>query len=149
VELLRADHSSLAAGDGHVVRKGTTAKLESPVAADADDREALRSVVAFYHRTLKESPEALRYLESRGLTDPEMIDRFQLGFANRKLGLTLPDKNRKTGAELRGRLFVRAALCVARAVAAEQQFIGADAERGGQVANHLERGLGRTAFVAF
>ena len=33
-----------------------------------------------------------------------MIDRFKLGFANRKLGLTLPDKNRKAGADLRGRL---------------------------------------------
>ena len=32
------------------------------------------------------------------------MERFQLGFANRKLGLTLPDKNRKEGAELRGRL---------------------------------------------
>jgi DNA primase len=104
VELLRADHPSLAAGDGHVIRKGTTAKLESPIAADADDRQALLSVMAFYHETLKQSPEALRDLESRGLTDPEMIDRFQLGFANRRLGLSLPDKNRKAVAELRGRL---------------------------------------------
>jgi DNA primase len=64
----------------------------------------LRDVVRFYHDTLKESPEALRYLESRGLTHPEMIGHFKLGFANRKLGLTLPEKNRKAGAELRGRL---------------------------------------------
>jgi hypothetical protein len=33
-----------------------------------------------------------------------MIGHFQLGFANRKLGLTLPDKNRKAGADLRGHL---------------------------------------------
>jgi hypothetical protein len=33
-----------------------------------------------------------------------MIGHFQIGFANRKLGLTLPDKNRKAGEELRGRL---------------------------------------------
>lgn len=104
VELLKDDHPSLAAGDGRVVRKGTTVKLASPVAHDADDRQTLRDVVAFYHQTLKESPEALRYLESRGLTHPEMIDRFQIGFANRKLGLTLPDKNRKAGEELRSRL---------------------------------------------
>jgi DNA primase len=104
VELLRADHPSLAASDGHVVRKGTTAKLDAPVSADADDRDALRQVVDFYHETLKESPEALRYLESRGLTHPEMIERFRIGFANRTLGYRLPDKNRKEGAELRGRL---------------------------------------------
>ncbi|QOY87930.1 CHC2 zinc finger domain-containing protein [Paludibaculum fermentans] len=103
-ELLRADHPSLAAGDGHVVRKGTAVKLEAPVALDADDRQTLRDVVSFYHKTLGESPEALRYLESRGLTHPEMMDRFQLGFANRTLGLTLPDRNRKAGADLRGRL---------------------------------------------
>jgi hypothetical protein len=33
-----------------------------------------------------------------------MVSHFKLGFANRKLGLTLPAKNRKAGAELRGRL---------------------------------------------
>jgi DNA primase catalytic core len=103
-ELLRADHPSLAAGNGHVVRQATAVKLKSPITPDADDQQTLRDVVRFYHDTLKESPEALRYLESRGLTHPEMIDRFQLGFANRKLGLTLPEKNRKAGAELRGRL---------------------------------------------
>ncbi|WP_080507505.1 CHC2 zinc finger domain-containing protein [Bryobacter aggregatus] len=104
VELLKADHPSLAAGEAHVVKKGTTAKLESPVGADADDPQTLLSVVEFYHKTLKESPEALRYLESRGLTNAEMVGHFKLGFANRKLGLTLPDKNRKAGADLRGRL---------------------------------------------
>ena len=104
VELLRADHSSLAAGEARVVKKGTTAKLDAPVKAEADDQEALRQVMAYYHETLKESPEALRYLESRGLTHPEMLERFQIGFANRTLGYRLPDKNRKEGAELRGRL---------------------------------------------
>ena len=104
VELLRSNHPSLAAGEAHVVKKGTTVKLDSPVGADADDQQTLLSVVEFYHQTLKESPEALRYLESRGLTNAEMIGHFKIGFANRKLGLTLPDKNRKAGADLRGRL---------------------------------------------
>jgi hypothetical protein len=48
--------------------------------------------------------EALRYLDSRGFTHPEMIERFQIGSANRTLGYRLPDGNRKEGAELRGRL---------------------------------------------
>ena len=59
---------------------------------------------SFYHETLKQSPEALRYLEARGLTHPEMVGHFRLGFANRTLGLRLPAKNRKAGADLRGRL---------------------------------------------
>jgi DNA primase len=74
------------------------------VSAEADDHEALKQLVAFYHETLKDSPEALRYLESRGLTHPELVERFQIGFANRTLGYRLPDKNRKEGAELRWRL---------------------------------------------
>lgn len=86
------------------MRKGTAAKLEAPLTAEAGEREALRQVVEFYHETLKESPEALRYLESRGLQNAEMIERFRIGFANRTLGYRLPDKNRKEGAVLRGRL---------------------------------------------
>ena len=104
VELLKADHPSLSAQVEKIVRKNTTAKLASPVTLDAGDQESLRGVVGFYHETLKNSPEALRYLEGRGLVHAEMIDHFKLGFANRKLGLTLPDKNRKAGADLRGRL---------------------------------------------
>jgi DNA primase catalytic core len=108
-ELLKADHPSLATGDpgkpGRVVRKGTTAavKLAAPIALDAGDQDALRSVVEFYHQTLKESPEALQYLQGRGFAHPEMVAHFKLGFANRKLGISLPDKNRKAGA-VRGRL---------------------------------------------
>src|SRR6202522_222230 len=104
VELLKADHPSLSAQVAKIVRKNTTAKLASPVTLDAGDQESLRGVVGFYHETLINSPEALRYLEGRGLVHAEMIDHFKLGFANRKLGLTLPDKNRKAGADLRGGL---------------------------------------------
>jgi DNA primase len=105
VELLRANHPSLAA-PGPVVRRGTTAavKLEAPFKIDADDRRALDQVVDYYHQTLKQSPEALRYLQRRGLEHPEMIDHFRIGFSNRTLGYRLPDKNRKDGAEIRGRL---------------------------------------------
>ena len=80
------------------------AKLEAPIEVNADDQRVLLQVVDYYHETLKQSPEALGYLEGRGLTHPEMIDHFKLGFANRTLGYRLPDKNRKAGAEMRGRL---------------------------------------------
>ena len=105
VELLRADHPSLAA-PGPIVRKATTAavKLEAPFQTAADDQRVLRQVVDYYHETLKESPEALKYLQGRGLDHPEMVAHFRLGFSNRTLGYRLPEKNRKTGAEIRGRL---------------------------------------------
>ena len=70
----------------------------------ADDQELLREVLDFYHSTLKGSPDALAYLESRGIRSPEAVERFRLGYANRTLGLGLPEKNRKLGAELRGGL---------------------------------------------
>ncbi len=106
VELLKADHPSLAAPLERVVRKGTAedVKLKTPIEATAEDNEVLLQTLDYYHETLLESPEALKYLAARGLDHPEMIGRFRLGFANRTLGYRLPEKNRKAGAEIRGRL---------------------------------------------
>jgi hypothetical protein len=85
--------------------KGSTVRtMPSPIDRDAGDVEVLGQVIGYYHETLKQSPEALAYLESRGLRHAEAIERFKLGYANRTLGYRLPDKNRKAGAELRGRL---------------------------------------------
>ena len=103
VELLRAD-LPLTAPSTNVVKTSVVRKLAPPVQADADDRELLAQVVGYYHETLKQSPEALKYLEGRGLQSSEMIDRFKLGFANRTLGLRLPMKQWKAGGEIRGRL---------------------------------------------
>jgi DNA primase len=74
------------------------------LAAEADRQILLRQVLDYYHATLKENPEALAYLAKRGLHHPELIARFQLGYANRTLGYRLPDKQLKAGAEQRGRL---------------------------------------------
>jgi DNA primase catalytic core len=108
VELLRADHLPLAADPGtpesRPVKHGTVRKLPPPVARDADDRMLLLQVMDYYNETLKQSPEAMKYLSSRGLQSSEIIDRFKLGFANRTLGYRLPAKNRAAGAEMRGRL---------------------------------------------
>lgn len=102
VELLRND-SPLAA-PAQPVKHSTVRKLPAPVAPDADDAALLRQVIDYYHDTLKQGPEALDYLEARGLRDASIIERFRLGFANRTLGLRLPESNRKVGAEVRERL---------------------------------------------
>jgi DNA primase catalytic core len=104
VELLRADHLPLAAAPIQPVKVGTVRKLPPPVKVEAGDRELLLEIVGYYNDTLKQSPEAMKYLESRGLKSSEIIDHFRLGFANRTLGYRLPAKNRATGAEMRGRL---------------------------------------------
>jgi DNA primase len=108
VELLK-DDSALAAGgigvvDGEPVKHSTVRSLAAPVALDGDDRAVLLQVVDYYRLSLKQSPEALAYLQSRGLNHPDLIDHFKLGFANRTLGLRLPDKRRVEGAQIRARL---------------------------------------------
>jgi DNA primase catalytic core len=100
VELLRADMLNT----GNTARIATVRKLPSPVEVGTDDKALLGQVADYYHRTLKQSPEALAYLESRGLKHPEFLERFRLGFSDRTLGLRLPMKNREAGAAIRGRL---------------------------------------------
>lgn len=112
VELLREGLpgvSSLAANGAAVAapKRSTVRALPVPVALDADDAALLGQVVDYYHATLKQSPEALAYLESRGITGnaaAQAIDTFKLGYANRTLGLRLPEKTRKAGADIRARL---------------------------------------------
>ncbi len=101
VELLRDGISTLAASP---VKRTTVRALDAPVSLDADDQALLNQVIDYYHNTLKTSPEALAYLKSRGIASMEAVEHFKLGFADRTLGLRLPQKNRIAGAEIRTRL---------------------------------------------
>jgi DNA primase len=85
-------------------KRGTVKTLPAAVAPDADDQALLNQVIDYYLETLKQSPEALAYLKARGLDHPELVDTFRLGYANRTLGLRLPERNRLAGGELRDRL---------------------------------------------
>ena len=102
VELLQQDYSLLAAKNP--VKRSTVQKLPSPLERSIEDAKLLVQVIEYYHQALKNSPEALAYLEKRGITSSEAIDHFKLGFANRTLGYRLPAKNRKEGATIRGQL---------------------------------------------
>ena len=75
---------------GPVVKQSTVPKLPCPVTMGAEDRAVLLEVVGFYHDTLKKTPDALRYLEKRGLKSSEMMERFKLGFSDRMLGPGFP-----------------------------------------------------------
>ena len=80
--------------------------------AGSEEREAdaastqteLRAVLDYYTATLKQSPEALAYLISRGLDHPELIDHLQLGYANRTLTYRLAPGHTQAGKAERGRL---------------------------------------------
>ncbi|MFC1750742.1 CHC2 zinc finger domain-containing protein [Pseudomonadota bacterium] len=104
VEVLKeGDVSSLAARTDGPVKRSTVTKLPTPLANNAEDQAQLKQVVDYYHQTLKQSPEAIAYLDKRGLS-AEAIDYFKLGMANRTLSYRLPEKNRKEGAAIRGQL---------------------------------------------
>ena len=120
-ELLAEQHPGLAPGQGlaagtslasaAVPKKLSQGKLRqaqsfSVSAADqaSSDQVLLDQVIEFYHQTLKGSPEALAYLQKRGLGSMELIERFRLGYANRTLAYRLAPKQYKAGAELRSAL---------------------------------------------
>jgi hypothetical protein len=103
VELLRDGMPAMTAA-GRVPGRPTVRKLASPLDRSAADDELLGQVIGYYHRVLRESPDALGYLARRKIGHPEAVDTFRLGYADRSLGLRLPDKRRKDGAEIRGRL---------------------------------------------
>jgi DNA primase len=104
-ELLVKEHPALTARVSAVVPapKLSAGKLRSAqsFSLQAGDQALLDQVIDFYHQTLKASPEALAYLDKRGLGSMELIERFRLGYANRTLAYRLAPKQYKAGAELR------------------------------------------------
>jgi hypothetical protein len=100
VELLRTDWAPDA--DAAPIKQSSVRRLDFEAAPE--DRALLSQVLDYYHATLKESPEALAYLERRAIAHPDIIERFKLGFANCTLGYRLPANNRRAGADIRGRL---------------------------------------------
>ena len=105
-EVLAHGQSAAFTGAAHdgPVKQSTVPRLPCSLDPGADDATLFGQVVAYYHQRLKQSAAALAYLESRGLRNDQLIERFQLGFADRILGLRLPEKNRKEGETLRTRL---------------------------------------------
>lgn len=99
VEMLREDSHGVAASQ---VRGNRV--LPAPVQLDAGDAALMDQAIRYYQERLKQTPEALAYLARRGLDDAELIERHRIGFADRTLGLRLPEKTRKAGHEIRSRL---------------------------------------------
>jgi DNA primase len=107
-ELLAKQHPALAAASSASTAPAAAVKLSAgklrtaqSFSLGAGDQELLDQVIDFYHTTLKSSPEALGYLEKRGLGSMELIEHFRLGYANRTLAYRLAPKQYKAGAEMR------------------------------------------------
>jgi len=103
VELLKSQSPTLYRSGGRV-KKSTVPRLPPPVEFNADDKALFGQVLNYYGQRLHENQPAIDYLKKRGLWHEEALKRFRIGFADRTLGLTLPHKNRKDGAEIRTRL---------------------------------------------
>ena len=104
-ELLN-DGKGFTGGTDQPLKRATVPRLEAPVKPDAEDSELFAKVVDYYHERLQ-SPSgtaAREYLKQRGLDDETALRAFRIGFADRTLGLRLPDKNRKDGKTIRSRL---------------------------------------------
>jgi DNA primase catalytic core len=86
------------------LKQASVPRLPCPLDPAADDATLFRQVTGYYHERLKLSAPARAYLAGRGLDSDELIDHFQIGFADRTLGLRLPESNRETGDTLRTRL---------------------------------------------
>ncbi len=86
VELLRDGMPAISAA-GQAPKRSTVRKLATPVQLGAADHDLLGQVTDYYHRVLKESPDALGYLARRKIGHPEALDVFRLGYADRTLGL--------------------------------------------------------------
>lgn len=104
VELLKNDPSLAAAASATPAKRSTLRHLAPPFSLSEDEQAALNQVIGYYHETLKQSPEALAYLEKRGIRSTDAIERFQLGYGNRTLAYRLPGNHTKEGAALRGKL---------------------------------------------
>ncbi|HSZ08105.1 MAG TPA: hypothetical protein VK794_06200 [Steroidobacteraceae bacterium] len=82
-ELLAKQHPALAAAPSAsaapAAAKLSQGKLRTaqPFSLGAGDQALLDQVIEFYHTTLKSSPEALEYLERRGLGNHELIAHFR------------------------------------------------------------------------
>jgi DNA primase len=99
VELLRAPSAAVFA-----TTPRTVPRLPPPVAFDADDQTLLHQIIGYYQERLRQTPAALVYLQKRGLGSAAALAAFQIGFADRTLGLRLPNKQRVAGAAIRQRL---------------------------------------------
>lgn len=96
IEILRTGSSGPVSDAMHGVQH-----IEPIMPMDVSAQVALREVMDFYHECLHQTPEVLAFLEKRGLSSPDLIKEFRLGYCNRTLGYRLPSKTTKAGVTIR------------------------------------------------
>lgn len=84
--------------------RSSVPRLACPLDVSADDGAFMGQVAGYYHERFKRMGQAREYLAGRGLGEAGLAEHFQIGFADRTLGLRLPESNRQEGERLRQRL---------------------------------------------
>lgn len=123
VELLHRGYPNFTDALKRGPRPKATEQPPCPISTEMSDRELMAAVLDYYAKRLNrtDAPEAVRYLEQRGIWNEEAIARFRIGFADRSLGTLLPYPEGKSGRELRARL---AQLGLYRADSGREHFNG-------------------------
>jgi DNA primase catalytic core len=84
--------------------KSAVKAARAPIDVDAGDEALLLEVAKYYHEALLAEPRALAYLEKRGLSSREMIETFEIGYADQTLQKKLPSPESNAGKEVRRRM---------------------------------------------
>ena len=84
-------------------RASALRRLDRPLDGTEEDAALMEKVVAYYHERLLQTPAALEYLRGRGLYHEDAFKTFHIGFADRTLGLRMPEGSCKAGEALRTR----------------------------------------------
>jgi DNA primase len=71
---------------------------------ESTSQDLLWATVEHYQTSLAKSEVCKEYLASRGLWDEALVRRFHLGYADRSLGVSIPDKQVRWGAQVRENL---------------------------------------------
>jgi DNA primase catalytic core len=87
-----------------LVRRAAVTELSCPLDPEADDQTLLNQYADFCHELFKTTAEPKEYVAKRGISSEELVAHFKLGYANRTLGLRLPNVKSKAGLALRTRL---------------------------------------------
>jgi hypothetical protein len=81
---------------------------EHPVLVDpaeaASDHDVLRKAVDYYHQKFLDRPEAMQYLQKRGVFHPQAVKLFRIGYADRTLGYRVPPPTTATGRAMKAQL---------------------------------------------
>ena len=87
-----------------LIRHAAVTEQACPVDLEADDQTLLSQYADFCHELFRTTAEPKEYVAKRGIASDQLVSHFKLGYANRTLGLRLPNVKSKAGLTLRTRL---------------------------------------------